>query len=159
MIAEVISGFDSKDSTTGQKSVPSYHKLLSENLDGLIIGVPKEYFVSGIEPDVEKRVKEAIEEIRKLGAKIQSVSLPLTMFGSMVYAIVTPSEVSSNLSRYDGIRYGYVTKEARDLYEIYAKTRGEGFGDEAKRRIMTGTYALSAGYRDQYYLKSQKVRR
>ena len=159
IIAEVISGFDSKDSTTGQKSVPSYHKLLSENLDGLIVGVPKEYFVSGIEPDVEKRVKEAIEEIRKLGAKIQSVSLPLTTFGSMVYAIVTPSEISSNLSRYDGIKYGHVTSQAKELYDIYTKTRGEGFGDEVKRRIMTGTYALSAGYRDKYYLKAQKVRR
>ena len=159
LTAEILSGFDPKDSTTSKKDIAPWSDMLSGSLDDCKIGVPKEYFVSGIEPDVEKRVKEAIEEIRKLGAKIQSVSLPLTMFGSMVYAIVTPSEVSSNLSRYDGIRYGYVTKEARDLYEIYAKTRGEGFGDEAKRRIMTGTYALSAGYRDQYYLKSQKVRR
>lgn len=160
MTAEVLSGYDGKDATTGQKQVPEYHKLLSQDLSGLTVGVPKEYFVSaGMEEDVEKRVKEAIEEIRRLKAKIKSVSLPLTAVGSMVYAIITPSEVSSNLSRYDGIKYGHVTKAAGSLMEIYTKSRGEGFGDEAKRRIMTGAYALSAGYRDQYYLKAQRVRR
>ncbi|MDP2703815.1 MAG: Asp-tRNA(Asn)/Glu-tRNA(Gln) amidotransferase subunit GatA [bacterium] len=159
LVAEILSGFDPKDSTTSKKDIPSWSKMLGGSLDGLKIGVPKEYFVSGIEPDVEKRVKEAIEEIRRLGATIKSVSLPLTTFGSMVYAIVTPSEVSSNLSRYDGIKYGYVTTKAKELFQVYSQTRGEGFGDEAKRRIMTGTYALSAGYRDQYYLKAQKVRR
>lgn len=157
--AEVLSGVDPEDATTSPVSVKEWSKALTGELRGLKIGVPKEYFVDGIEPDVEKRVKEAIEQIRALGARIQSVSLPMTAYGSMVYAIVTPSEVSSNLSRYDGIRYGHVTSAARDLYEIYSKTRGEGFGDEAKRRIMTGAYALSAGYRDAYYLKAQKVRR
>jgi aspartyl-tRNA(Asn)/glutamyl-tRNA(Gln) amidotransferase subunit A len=159
LTAEAIAGRDSKDSTAGKVLVPNYRKALKGDLKGIRIGVPKEYFVEGIEEDVEKRVKEAIEVMRKLGAKIKSVSLPLTAYGSMVYAIVTPSEISSNLSRYDGIKYGHVIREAVDLYEIYTKTRGEGFGDEAKRRIMTGTYALSAGYRDQYYLKAQKVRR
>lgn len=157
--AEIISGFDPRDPTSGQVEAPAYQNSIQADLKGLKIGIPKEYFVEGIEPDVEARVKEAIEEIRRLGAQVKSVSLPLTAYGQMVYAIVTPSEISSNLSRYDGIKYGYVTSQAKELYEIYTKTRGEGFGDEAKRRIMTGTYALSAGYRDQYYLKAQKVRR
>ena len=159
LTAEVLSGYDSKDSTSSQKLVPRYNSNFVKDLRGLKVGVPKEYFVEGIEADVEEKVKEAIEEIRRLGAKIQSVSLPLTALGSMVYAIVTPSEVSSNLSRYDGIKYGYVTREANELLEVYTKSRGEGFGDEAKRRIITGTYALSAGYREAYYLKAQKVRR
>lgn len=159
MTAEVLSGNDEKDSTSGVSPAAAYSESLNKDLRGLTVGVPKEYFVPGIEEDVEAKAKEAIEEVRKLGAKVQSVSLPMTSFGSMVYAIVTPSEVSSNLSRYDGIKYGHATLQAKELYEIYAKTRGEGFGDEAKRRIMTGAYALSAGYRDAYYLKAQKVRR
>lgn len=157
--AEALSGFDPKDSTTSKVPVGSWSKNFHQDLRGLKVGVPPEYFPEGIEEDVEKRVKEAINKIQSLGAEIREVSLPLTGYGSMVYAIVTPSEVSSNLSRYDGIRYGHVTQKAGDLYEIYSRSRGEGFGDEAKRRIMTGTYALSAGYRDAYYLKAQKVRR
>lgn len=157
--AEAMAGFDPRDSTTSKIEVKPWSKLLLPTLDGLRIGVPKEFFVSGMEQDVEKRVKEAIDQLKKLGASVKSVSLPMAAYGSMVYAIVTPSEISSNLSRYDGIRFGYVAKQARDIYEIYAKSRGQGFGDEAKRRIMTGTYALSAGYRDRYYLKAQKVRR
>lgn len=157
--AEIISGYDSKDSTTSTAPVKAWSKILHDALKGLKVGIPQEYFIPGLEEDVEKRSKEAIEQVRKLGAEVQSVSLPLTAYAQMVYAIITPSEISSNLSRFDGIRYGHVAREARDLYEIYAKTRGEGFGDEVKRRIMTGTYALSAGYRDQYYLKAQRVRR
>lgn len=159
VIAETISGFDPKDSTSGRAAVGQWAENLKQDLKGLRIGVPSEYFMPGVEDDVKDRVSEAIGEIRKLGAKVVDVSLPLTAYGSMVYAIVTPSEISSNLSRYDGIRYGHVTREAKDLYEIYAKSRAEGFGREAKRRIMTGTYALSAGYRDAYYLKAQRVRR
>ena len=159
LTAEALAGFDPHDSTTSKTEVQKWSINLKKDLYGLKIGVPREYFVSGIEPDVEKRVKEAIEELRRLGAKIESVSLPLTSYGSMVYAIITPSEVSSNLSRYDGVRYGYRTQTAENVFEVYTKTRGEGFGDEAKRRIMTGAYALSAGYRDAYYLKAQKVRR
>lgn len=159
LTAEALSGYDPKDATTSSVEVKPWSKMLKKDLKGFKIGVPKEYFVDGMEPDVEARVKAAIETIRSLGASIQSVSLPLTSYGSMVYAIVTPSEVSSNLSRYDGIRYGHVTGAAKDLFEIYSKSRAEGFGDEAKRRIMTGTYALSAGYRDAYYLKAQRVRR
>src|SRR3989344_1644170 len=159
LTAEVLSGHDPQDATTGNVPVMDYSAHLSARLKGFKIGVPKEYFVEGIEEDVEKRVREAIAVAKDLGAEIVDVDLPLTGFGSLVYAIVTPSEVSSNLSRYDGIRYGHVTAEAKDLFEIYTKSRREGFGDEAKRRIMTGTYALSAGYRDAYYLKAQKVRR
>lgn len=159
IIAEIISGFDSRDSTSSQKPIKQWSQISSEDLKGIKVGVPKEYFIPGMEEPVEKRVKEAIDQIRRLGAEIVDVSLPLTPYGAMVYAIVTPSEISSNLSRFDGIRYGHVATGANELYEIYAKTRGEGFGDEVKRRIMTGTYALSAGYRDQYYLKAQRVRR
>src|SRR3989338_1180946 len=159
MSAEIIAGIDPKDATTSLAEVKAWSRQLRKDLKGIKVGVPKEYFVEGMEPDTEARVKEAIEQVRALGASVESVSLPMTAYGSMVYAIVTPSEISSNLSRYDGIRYGHVAAGAKDLLEIYGKTRDEGFGDEAKRRIMTGTYALSAGYRDAYYLKAQKVRR
>lgn len=159
LLAEVMSGVDAKDSTTGPHDVPAYVKDLNPNLKGLKVGIPKEYFVQGIEDGVEQKVKEAIDELKKQGANISEVSLPNTKYGSLVYAIVCPSEVSSNLARYDGIRYGYTTKEASDLLGVYMKSRAEGFGDEAKRRIMTGTYVLSAGYYDAYYKKAQKVRR
>lgn len=158
-IAEAMSGHDPKDSTTARAEVPEYSQNLRSDLKGYRIGVPKEYFIEGMEPDVENRIYEAIEELKKLGAEVAEVSLPLTRYGSLVYAIVTPSEISSNLARYDGIRYGHQAKGARNLAEIYSKTRRQGFGDEAKRRIMMGTYALSAGYYDAYYLKAQKVRR
>ncbi len=160
MTAEAISGFDPNDATTSKVAVKNWSQDLgNDSLKGLKVGVPKEYFVEGIEKDVETRVREAIKQIAALGAEVIRVSLPLTGYGSLVYAIVTPSELSSNLSRYDGIRYGYVAAKAQDLYEIYAKTRREGFGDEPKRRIIAGTYALSSGYRDAYYLKAQRVRR
>ncbi len=157
--AEAIAGFDPKDGTSGQIPVKKWSGNLARDMRDLRIGVPREYFVPGIEKDVKEKVTSAINEIRNLGAKITEVSLPMTSYGSMVYAIVTPSEVSSNLARYDSIRYGHTTDKAGDLYELYSKSRAEGFGDEAKRRIMTGTYALSAGYRDAYYTKAQKVRR
>lgn len=159
MIAESISGQDPKDGTTGPHAVPEYSKLLDANIKGMKIGVPKEYFVEGMEDGVRARVMEAIEVLRGLGAEIVEVSLPNTKYGSLVYAIVCPSEVSSNLARYDGIRYGHSTKEGQSLLDVYLKSRAEGFGDEAKRRIMTGTYVLSAGYYDAYYKKAQRVRR
>jgi aspartyl-tRNA(Asn)/glutamyl-tRNA(Gln) amidotransferase subunit A len=159
MIAEVISGRDEKDSTTGHQDVPQFSKLLSTDIQGMKIGVPKEYFIDGMDVEVRKRVDDAIEVLRGLGAEIAKVSLPNTKYGSLVYAIVCPSEVSSNLARYDGIRYGHSTQAGKDLFEVYAHTRAEGFGDEAKRRIMTGTYVLSAGYYDAYYKKAQAVRR
>ena len=159
LLAEILSGHDPKDSTTGSMAVTDWSHHLDKDLRGLRVGVPAEYFVPGMEPDVEKTIRNAISEVQKLGAEVIDISLPMTAYGSLVYAIVAPSEISTNLSRYDGIRYGHTTSEARDLFEIYAKSRAEGFGDEAKRRIMTGTYALSAGYRDAYYLKAQRVRR
>ncbi len=158
-IAEVMAGHDPKDATSGASVVPQYSKNLATNLKGMRLGVPKEYFIDGMEPDVEARVRAAIAELEKLGAEIIEVSLPLTHYGSLVYSIVTPSEISANLARFDGIRYGHQARDTQNLFEIYTKSRGEGFGDEAKRRIMTGTYALSAGYYDAYYLKAQKVRR
>jgi aspartyl-tRNA(Asn)/glutamyl-tRNA(Gln) amidotransferase subunit A len=158
-IAEYISGHDPKDASTATAEVPQYHKNLTGNLKGVKVGIPKEYFMEGMQPEVEKRVREAIKLVESLGAQIQEVSLPNTHYGQMVYAIICPSEVSSNLAKYDGIRFGHVTKEAKDLMEVYTKSRAEGFGDEAKRRIMTGTYVLSAGYYDAYYKKAQKIRR
>jgi aspartyl-tRNA(Asn)/glutamyl-tRNA(Gln) amidotransferase subunit A len=159
MIAEVMSGVDPKDSTTGHVDVEAYSKNLNADLKGVKIGIPKEYFVDGMAEGVRTCVMEAIEQLKKQGAEIIEVSLPNTKYGSLVYAIVCPSEVSSNLARYDGIRYGHSTSAGKDLLEVYMKTRAEGFGDEAKRRIMTGTYVLSAGYYDAYYKKAQKVRR
>ncbi len=157
--AEYLSGHDPKDGTTSDKPVPAYSSNLRTDLTGMRIGIPKEYFIEGMQSEVKDRVMEAIEELKKLGAEMVEISLPLTKYGSLVYSIVTPSEISSNLARFDGIRFGHQTKEAKNLNEIYTKTREEGFGDEAKRRIMTGTFALSAGYHDAYYLKAQKVRR
>ncbi len=159
MIASVISGQDPKDGTTGPHDVPNYFANLSPDIKGLKVGIPDEYFVEGMEDGVKQAVMEGIKELEKLGAELVKVSLPNTKYGSLVYAIVAPSEISSNLARYDGIRYGHTSKEAQSLLDVYKQSRAEGFGDEAKRRIMTGTYVLSAGYYDAYYKKAQKVRR
>ncbi len=158
ILAGVLAGRDEKDSTTGHQDVPAYLKNLNTDVKGLKIGVPKQYFIDGMEAGVKEKVTSAVEELKKQGAEIVEVDLPNTKYGSLVYAIVCPSEVSSNLARYDGIRYGHVTKEAKNLLEVYQKSRAEGFGNEAKRRILTGTYVLSAGYYDAYYKKAQKVR-
>ncbi len=157
-LANVIAGPDPKDSTTGDHPV-HYSLSTVHSLSGLRIGIPKEYFPEGLQDEVKQRVMEATEELRKLGAELVEVELPHTKYGSLVYAIVAPAEIASNLSRYDGIRYGHVTSDAKNLLEVYEKSRSEGFGDEAKRRIMTGTYVLSAGYYDAYYKRAQKVRR
>ncbi len=158
LLAEIMSGQDPKDGTTGPVAVEDYARNLNHDISGLKIGIPSEYFVDGMEDGVKQRVMEAVKELEKLGAEIVEVHLPNTKYGSLVYAIVCPSEVSSNLARYDGIRYGHVASEAKDLMEVYTKSRGQGFGPEAKRRVMTGTYVLSAGYYDAYYKKAQKVR-
>ncbi len=158
-IAEIISGHDDKDSTTGPNEVPAYSHNLSASVKGLKMGIPKQYFIEGMEEGVKQRVMQATEELKNLGAELVEVDLPNTKYGSLVYAIICPSEVSSNLARYDGIRYGHVTADAKNLLEVYEKSRAEGFGNEAKRRILTGTYVLSAGYFDAYYKKAQKVRR
>ena len=159
LIAEAISGLDEKDSTTGNHEVPPYFANLNANIKGLKLGIPKQYFIDGMEEEVKQRVMDAIRQLEKVGAELVEVDLPNTKYGSLVYAIICPSEVASNLARYDGIRYGHSSKEAKNLLEVYEKSRAEGFGNEAKRRILTGTYVLSAGYYDAYYKKAQKVRR
>lgn len=157
-ITEFIAGQDGKDATTGGAEVPPYSKRLTKDLRGVKVGVPKEYFMEGMEAGIEEKVREAIKVIKGLGAEIIDVSLPNTHYGQMVYAVVCPAEVSSNLAKYDGIRFGHSTKEAGNLLEVYEKSRAEGFGDEAKRRILTGTYVLSSGYYDAYYKRAQKIR-
>lgn len=164
-VASVIAGVDRQDSTTSAVPVKDYADELQKGLLGLRIGVPSELFPPGIDPEVERLVRQAIEVLVQHGAKIIPVGLPLAKYASAVYAVICTSEVSSNLARYDGIRYGYsvindkkVKDQSDNLYEVYAKSRAHGFGDEAKRRIMTGTYSLSAGYYDAYYLKAAKLR-
>lgn len=158
LLLNVISGYDENDSTSVNLDVPDFTKSLIENVKGIKIGIPEEYFVAGLDGEVERAVKEAIELLKSLGAKILEISLPHTEYGVAVYYLIAPSEASANLARYDGVRYGYRSPETEDLLDEYEKTRGEGFGAEVKRRIMLGTYALSSGYYDAYYLKAQKVR-
>jgi len=158
LLLNVISGYDKNDSTSVNLGVPDFTKSLVQNVKGVKIGVPKEYFVEGLDVEVERAVKGAIELLQSLGVKTFEISLPHTEYGVAVYYLIAPSEASANLARYDGVRYGYRSPEIEDLLEEYEKTRGEGFGAEVKRRIMLGTYALSRGYYDAYYLKAQKVR-
>ncbi|MBU4256950.1 Asp-tRNA(Asn)/Glu-tRNA(Gln) amidotransferase subunit GatA [Patescibacteria group bacterium] len=157
IVMSVIAGQDKLDSTTAGEKVPGYSQKL-DSIKGLKIGVPKEYFIKGMEKQVEEAVKAAIAKMEELGGEIIPVSLPHTKYAVPVYYIITPSEISSNLARFDGIKYGLSEKDAQNLAEIYFKSRGKGFGPEAKRRIMLGTYVLSAGYYDAYYLQAQKVR-
>ena len=157
LMLEAIAGHDPADATSVKLGVPSYWEALTGNLAGLRVGIPKEYFVAGIQAEVEQAVRIAIHELEKAGAVIDEISLPHTEYAVAVYYIVATAEASSNLARYDGMRYGY-RAEAKDLTETYMLTRDEGFGAEVKRRIMLGTYALSAGYYDAYYLKAQRVR-
>lgn len=159
---QVIAGQDQQDSTSMDVPVPNYLEEV-RNLDRnfiktLRVGVPKEFFVPGMDAEVESRVKEGIQVLKGLGAKIVDISLPHTEYAIPVYYIINPAEASSNLARYDGVRYGHRTKSATNLSEMYEKTRDEGFGPEVKRRILIGTYVLSAGYFDAYYLKAQQVR-
>lgn len=159
MVLNVIAGPDKRDSTTPNVEVPDYTKNLEEPVKGLKIGVPKEYFGEGIEPEVAKAVRTAIKEYEKMGATVKEVSLPYTKYALAVYYIAMPAELSANLARFDGIRFGSGPKgKTENLADYYFATRSEGFGDEIKRRIMIGTYVLSAGYYDAYYRKAQKVR-
>jgi aspartyl-tRNA(Asn)/glutamyl-tRNA(Gln) amidotransferase subunit A len=160
IILEAIAGQDKKDSTTLPEPIGKYlGKLMDLDIKGLKIGLPREYFIDGMDPEVKGAVKGAVQDLEKQGAKVCEVSLPYSKYGVAVYYIVTPSEVSSNLARYDGIRFGLSkNKEATTLLDVYQKSRGSGFGGEAKRRIMIGTFALSSGYYDAYYKKAQKVR-
>lgn len=157
LLMNVISGHDGKDSTSVNIPVPDYASSLTSEVKGIVAGVPDEYFVSGIDSEVETAVRGAIAELEKLGVKLERISLPHTDFAIATYYIIATAEASSNLARYDGVGYGYRFK-SEDLIEMYEKTRSEGFGPEVKRRVMLGTYTLSAGYYDAYYLKAGCVR-
>ena len=154
-----IAGWDEKDSTSLKLEVDDVTKTIKDGVGGLKIGVIKELLGEGVNDDVRKSVEDAIETYKKLGATIKEISLPLLKYSIGIYYIVATAEASSNLARYDGVKYGYRTKDAQNLLEMYTKTRAEGFGDEVKRRIMLGTYALSSGYYDAYYKKAQQLRR
>ncbi|OGS47458.1 MAG: aspartyl/glutamyl-tRNA amidotransferase subunit A [Elusimicrobia bacterium RIFOXYD2_FULL_34_15] len=157
LILQVISGYDKKDSTSINIPVDDYPKEIEKDIKGLKIGLPKEYFVDGMDKEVEKSVRDSVKIFEKMGAKVEEVSLPHTKYAISVYYIIAPSEASANLARYDGVKYGF-RAESDSLIEMYEKTRAAGFGSEVKRRIMLGTYTLSSGYYDAYYLKAQKVR-
>jgi len=158
LILNAIAGFDEKDSTSALRDVPDYTKGLRDSIKGLKIGIPKEFFSDGLDNSVEKVITESMKEFEAMGAELQEISLPNSAYAIPTYYIVAPCECSSNLSRLDGVRYGYRCKDPKNLNDLYLRSRSEGFGDEVKRRIMIGTYALSAGYYDAYYLKAQKVR-
>jgi len=159
LLLNAMSGFDPKDSTSLEKNVPDYTADLNKPLTGLKIGLPKEYFGEGLNAGTDEVVKKAIEEYKKLGAEIIDISLPNTHLAVPVYYVVAPAECSSNLSRFDGVRFGHRCDEPKDLEDLYKRSRAEGFGEEVKRRILVGTYALSAGYYDAYYIKAQQIRR
>ncbi|MBI5833430.1 MAG: Asp-tRNA(Asn)/Glu-tRNA(Gln) amidotransferase subunit GatA [Armatimonadetes bacterium] len=156
-VAECISGRDELDSTSSARLVPDYRAACGRDIKGLRIGVPREYFIDGMEPAVSASVRAAIEQLVSLGAEAVEVSLPHTEYGLSTYYVIMPCEVSANLARFDGIRYG-VPKPGETMWDAYSNTRGAGFGAEVKRRIMLGTYALSAGYAEAYYVQAQKVR-
>ena len=153
-----MAGFDPRDSTSVDRPVDDYRAQLNEPLQGLRIGLPREYFGEGLEAGVGDAVSAAIEEFRKLGATVTDITLPNTHLSVPAYYVVAPAECSSNLSRFDGVRFGHRAENPQDLTDLYTRSRGEGFGDEVKRRILVGTYALSAGYYDAYYLKAQQAR-
>ncbi len=159
MVLNAMAGFDEMDSTSVNEPVPDYTNTLNNDLTGLKIGLPEEYFGEGLDPAIAVAIDVAVKEYEKLGATIHKIHLPNTKYAVPVYYVVAPAECSSNLARYDGVRFGHRCKNPKDLLDLYTRTRGEGFGAEVKRRILTGTYALSAGYYDAYYLKAQKIRR
>jgi aspartyl-tRNA(Asn)/glutamyl-tRNA(Gln) amidotransferase subunit A len=158
LVLNTMAGFDDKDSTSVNKDVPDYTENLNNSIKGLRIGIPKEYFSEGLDDDIAKVILQSIKEFESMGAIVKEVSLPNSAYAVPTYYIVAPCECSSNLSRLDGVRYGYRCDDPKDLNDMYLRSRSEGFGEEVKRRIMIGTYALSAGYYDAYYLKAQKVR-
>jgi len=157
-LLSVISGYDERDSTSVKDSGEDYTKALVKDVKGMRIGIPREYFASGMDPEVERSVKEAIELLKSMGATTVDISLPHTEYAVSCYYILAPAEASSNLARYDGVQYGLRGEESKGIIEMYTDTRQKGFGPEAKRRILLGTYVLSSGYYDAYYLKAQKVR-
>jgi aspartyl-tRNA(Asn)/glutamyl-tRNA(Gln) amidotransferase subunit A len=159
LLLNAMAGFDRRDSTCLDKPVPDYTIELNNDITGLKIGLPKEYFGEGLDPGVAEKVDQAIQQYRDMGAEVIDISLPNTHLAVPVYYVVAPAECSSNLSRFDGVRFGYRCDDPKNLEDLYKRSRGEGFGEEVKRRIMVGTYALSAGYYDAYYLKAQQIRR
>jgi aspartyl-tRNA(Asn)/glutamyl-tRNA(Gln) amidotransferase subunit A len=158
LVLQAIAGADPMDSTSVSAPVPDYAAQLGRGVEGLRIGIPDEYFIEGMDPEIESAVRAAIAALERLGARTEAVSLPHTEYGLAAYYLIAPAEASSNLARYDGVKYGLRAPGGRDLIDMYARTRAAGFGDEVKRRIMLGTYALSAGYYDAYYGKAQRVR-
>ncbi|MDD1649151.1 MAG: Asp-tRNA(Asn)/Glu-tRNA(Gln) amidotransferase subunit GatA [Methylococcaceae bacterium] len=159
LLLGAMAGFDPRDSTSLDRPVPDYSATLNDCLAGLRIGLPKEFFGDGLDPDIARLIHAAVDEYQKLGATVREISLPNMHLSGPAYYVVAPAECSSNLARLDGVRYGYRCQKPKDLKDLYMRSRGEGFGAEVKRRILIGTYALSAGYYDAYYLKAQKIRR
>jgi aspartyl-tRNA(Asn)/glutamyl-tRNA(Gln) amidotransferase subunit A len=159
ILLQAMAGFDPRDSTSIDRMVPDYSEQLNDDIRGLKIGLPKEYFAEGLDADVARVIETAIQEYRRLGAEIVDIGLPNANLAIPVYYVVASAECSSNLSRFDGVRFGHRCDNPDDLEDLYKRSRGEGFGDEVKRRIMIGTYVLSAGYYDAYYLKAQQLRR
>jgi aspartyl-tRNA(Asn)/glutamyl-tRNA(Gln) amidotransferase subunit A len=155
----VIAGFDERDSTSLERAKEDYSRDLAQPLAGLRVGLPREYFADGLAADVGRIIDNAVSELKKLGAEVVEVSLPNTQLSIPAYYVIAPAEASANLSRFDGVRYGHRASEYKDLVDMYEKSRAEGFGSEVKRRIMVGTYVLSHGYYDAYYIKAQKIRR
>jgi aspartyl-tRNA(Asn)/glutamyl-tRNA(Gln) amidotransferase subunit A len=158
LLMNVLAGHDPNDSTSANIPVPDFTRALKKDVKGLKIGMPKEYFIEGMDPEVEKAVKDAVKTLEGLGAKVVEISLPHTDYAIATYYILATSEASSNLARYDGVKYGFRVQAPKDLLDLYMKTRDQGFGPEVKRRIMLGTYALSAGYYEAYYKKGQQAR-
>jgi len=158
MLLNAMSGFDPHDSTSVDKAVPDFTATLNDSIAGLRIGLPKEFFEEGLDSDIAKAIEAAIKEYEKLGATVHDIHLPNTALSIPAYYVIAPAECSSNLARFDGVRYGHRCENPVDLEDLYKRSRSEGFGNEVKRRIMIGTYALSAGYYDAYYLKAQKMR-
>jgi len=157
LLLNAIAGHDKRDSTSVPEPVPDYTKCLKADLKGVRLGVPKEYYVEGMQPEVAESMKAALGKLEELGAELEEMSLPHTPYALAVYYIIAPSEASANLARYDGVKYGY-SYAGNSMWESMEKTRENGFGPEVKRRIMLGTYALSAGYYDAWYVKAQRVR-
>jgi aspartyl-tRNA(Asn)/glutamyl-tRNA(Gln) amidotransferase subunit A len=159
LLLGAMAGFDPRDSTSVEQAVPDYSATLNDSIAGLKIGLPKEYFGEGLDAKVAKVIEAAIAEFKMQGAEVKEISLPNTALAVPTYYVVAPAEASSNLARYDGVRFGHRCADPKDLLDLYKRSRGEGFGAEVKRRIMIGTYVLSAGYYDAYYLKAQQLRK
>ncbi len=159
LLLQAMAGFDEKDSTSLKRDIPDYSATLNDSLEGKVIGVPKEFFAEGLSDEIATKVRDALAEFEKQGAILKEISLPHSHLSIPCYYVIAPAEASTNLSRYDGVRYGHRCENPQDLADLYTRTREEGFGDEVKRRILVGTYALSAGFYDAYYRKAQRIRR